>query len=641
MNWMVLLLSATALAGYAPYKVACPSSASFIREADSNSPAEKEWVSNRHKKTDLAIANYLSLAGLDYNHSALEDYSVNLALGFSGGGYRAMLLGAGAIAALDSRVDGANKNGLGGILQSATYIAGLSGGSWPIATLAFQDWPVIDKLIFDDNYDLWNLTAGRSMINSTDMLALYFSFLLNDYDGALSHISYWSTPTGHGIGADLQAKKDAGFPVSVTDAWGRALGHVLYPKGNDYWHQSSTWSSLRNFSSFANQEMPFPLITALARRPGSLKFDLNSPIVEFNPFEMGSFDTSINTFHDIQYLGTLVNNGKPTSETCINGFDNANFVVGTSSSLFNQFLNTLTCPTCNTFNFIVKHFVRRFLEAMSSRLQDVAWYKPNPFYNSQYLKSTNITTSDTLYLIDGGLAGEIVPLSTMMVKERQLDIVFSFDNDGEAWPDGTSLIDTYERQSTYEGKSTVCPYVPGQSTFLYYNLTARPTFFGCDASNLTALIKDGVVPPLVIYIANRPYEFYSNTTTLKITYSDAEKKGMIANGFDLVSRGNLSADWQTCVGCALVRRAEERAGVEQSDQCKKCFSKYCWDGSLYEDASYLPQPNFTLDGLTANPMKLMGNNSYIHSVEAVAAASSSSPSIIKTALTWIKRIFSW
>lgn len=621
---LLALVVRTLATGYAPETVSCPSNAQFIREADSISSQEKEWVSERHKVTDEAIQDYLSRTGVDYNQDAVEgnDTSINVALAFSGGGNRAMLNAAGSIAALDNRTDGSVEYGLGGILQSATYIAGLSGGSWPLATLAFQDWPTIDEVVFENPYNVWNLTTGNSMINMSHPLSLIFAFITNNYEKAISHVSYWNEPSGEGIGDDLESKTDAGFPVSVTDVWGLALGHILFPKGSDNWLNSATWSSIRNSSSFYNHEMPFPLVTALARKPGSLVFDLNSPIVEFNPFEMGTFDTSINAFHDIKYLGSDVNNGEPVNDSCIIGFDNANFIVGTTSSLFNSLMETFFCDTCHSFNFVVRYFLKKFLQSMSNKFQDIAWYKPNPFYNCEFLLSDNLTSSETLYLMDGGLAGEIIPLSTLMVKERNLDVVFSFDNDGSKWPDGTSLIDTYERQFTYEGKSTVCPYVPGQSTFQYYNLTAKPTFFGCNASNLTALIKDDVIPPLVIYFANRPYEFFSNTSTFKLSYSDHEKKGMVANGFDVASRGNSTSDWKTCVGCALIRRAEERAQVEQSDQCRKCFEQYCWDGSLYEDPLYEPKPNFTLEGLTDDPMDLIKKNPYIDVGNNVTKSSS-------------------
>ena len=61
----------------------------------------------------------------------------------------------------------------------------------------------------------------------------------------------------------------------------------------------------------------------------------------------------------------------------------------------------------------------------------------------------------------------------------------------------------------------------------------------------------------------------------------------------------------------MVRRLEEREGIEQSEECKKCFSKYCWDGQLYEDPNYVPPGNFDLEGKTDEPMELWGNNEYI------------------------------
>jgi lysophospholipase len=55
----------------------------------------------------------------------------NIAISASGGGYRAMLNGAGLLSAFDSRSDNATAPGhLGGLLQSATYLSGLSGGRY-------------------------------------------------------------------------------------------------------------------------------------------------------------------------------------------------------------------------------------------------------------------------------------------------------------------------------------------------------------------------------------------------------------------------------------------------------------------------------------------------------------------------------
>lgn len=61
------------------------------------------------------------------NSSALP----NIGIATSGGGWRALMSGAGVIEAFDSRT---SKSKLGGLLQSATYLAGLSGGGWLVST---------------------------------------------------------------------------------------------------------------------------------------------------------------------------------------------------------------------------------------------------------------------------------------------------------------------------------------------------------------------------------------------------------------------------------------------------------------------------------------------------------------------------
>ena len=55
-------------------------------------------------------------------------------------------------------------------------------------------------------------------------------------------------------------------------------------------------------------------------------------------------------------------------------------------------------------------------------------------------------------------------------------------------------------------------------------VNCKTNIFGCDAKNLTALEKDGVIPPLVVYFANRPYEYYSNVSTFDLTFTDEQKR---------------------------------------------------------------------------------------------------------------------
>jgi lysophospholipase len=88
----------------------------------------------------------------------------NIALAFSGGGYRAMTNGAGGLAAFDSRTPNSTSAGhIGGLLQAATYIAGLSGGGWLVGSVYANNFTSVQGIIDqNDDGDVWQL--GNSII---------------------------------------------------------------------------------------------------------------------------------------------------------------------------------------------------------------------------------------------------------------------------------------------------------------------------------------------------------------------------------------------------------------------------------------------------------------------------------------------
>ena len=59
--------------------------------------------------------------------SLTTDQIPNLAVSLSGGNFRAALFGAASLEAFDARNQTSVKKGLGGLLQSSTYITALSG----------------------------------------------------------------------------------------------------------------------------------------------------------------------------------------------------------------------------------------------------------------------------------------------------------------------------------------------------------------------------------------------------------------------------------------------------------------------------------------------------------------------------------
>ncbi|ABN64650.2 phospholipase B3 [Scheffersomyces stipitis CBS 6054] len=556
---------------YAPFPATCPDHA-IVREASNISDNEKSYIQQRQAVTNKNLITFLNDRANLSNFDAekfINDYSsehnITLGLAFSGGGYRAMLCGAGEMLGLDSRYSGAKSNGLGGLLQSATYMSGLSGGSWLVGSVVLNDFISIEDVLNGD-INIWNLED--SIINPSGI-------------NIFGTVQYYTD-----IEEAVSAKMDAGFNASITDVWGRALSHQFFPDDNS--GENVTWSSIRNLSSFQDHSMPYPIVVANGRTPGSYIINENSTVFEVSPYELGSWDPSLNSFSDVQFLGSYMDNGTPNnSDSCIVNFDNAGFIMGTSSSLFNQFilqLNGTGIPDA------IKSVINDILSRVSHAEVDIALYFPNPFRRVETAASINIVLNNTLYLVDGGEDLQNVPYYPLIQPDRKLDIIFAYDNSADteqSWPNGTSISYTYLRQFSDQGRGTPFPFVPGVDDFLDQGLNQRPTFFGCDAENMTNLLNFHGNPdlnvtdiPLVVQLTNQRFSYNSNTSTFKMSYDDDEVRSMIQNGFEVSSRGNFSDDdnWARCVGCAIIRRSQERLGLEQSEECKECFDQYCWRG---------------------------------------------------------------
>src|SRR5579859_7772352 len=83
---------------YAPQKVTCP--ANLVRYGDNGlSPQEESYISQRKTKAAQSLATWIGKVGItDFKVSSFfanESNIPTLAIAFSGGGYRAMLNGAG------------------------------------------------------------------------------------------------------------------------------------------------------------------------------------------------------------------------------------------------------------------------------------------------------------------------------------------------------------------------------------------------------------------------------------------------------------------------------------------------------------------------------------------------------------------
>ena len=202
-----------------------------------------------------------------------------------------MLSGAGAIKAMDSRTPGSLEKGrVGGLLQSATYMAGLSGGSWLLGSVVLNNFTTIEQL--QKSGGTWDL--------ENSILA----------PGGLKVIT--NTKYYKNVMDEVKSKEDAGFDVSLTDFWGRALSRQFleFPDGGP----GVTFSSIALTDGYKNAGFPFPIIVADGRAPGQTIISSNATVFEFNPLEFGSFDPNLFAFTPTQYIGTNMTNGVPVDQ---------------------------------------------------------------------------------------------------------------------------------------------------------------------------------------------------------------------------------------------------------------------------------------------------------------------------------------
>ncbi|KAJ6588115.1 lysophospholipase [Mycena capillaripes] len=581
---VLLVLSGSAFAASGPAFQRCPADFELVRRGQTISASETRYVQQKREKVlPGAFKTYLkSVQGTGiqlpkYVEDILECKTEPPTVGIStsGGGFRAAIFGAGVLNALDARNSSSVKKGTGGLLQAATHLAGLSGGSWLVTSLAQANFPIIQHLVFGD---------GKGQ----------------DFSGWIPEFNLWtasSDPTEQATFARevLQeiAVKAKHFPVSIGDVWGRTLARHFTNGTSPTTFFANTshgagilFSNFVNLPTFASHEHPFPIMVAdLASKhingtgfPGGNTVPLNSPMFEINLFEMGCYDDVLAAHTPLKYLGTT------NHSVCVTGFDEAMFLSGTSSNLWNELNITAEILAANTANFSV--LVNETYPQSPALRLDTSNY-PNPFHG--VAPDTFADSGETiLALCDGGEDGQISPLQPMLVKDRKIDVILEIDataDTANSFAAGASLIATQQRMQIFPRGLAAFPSVPTTlDGFAAANLTSRPAFFGCTPS--AARSAPG---PLLVYIANGapPRDGtppLTNTSTFQSVYTADEMQGMLGQTFAVATQGAIvggaqeDREWGACLACAVVDRARAREGVARSGVCATCFARYCWEG---------------------------------------------------------------
>lgn len=446
------------------------------------------------KATQSHLTKYLRRWNIS---SALKD-NITIGIAISGGGYRAMLTGAGVLSAFDDRTPGSQLH-MGGLLQATTYMAGISGGLWIVMsnylnghqsvleTISQQmpnfNVPVLQGIASMDVSGLRLKLDSQNILPGTETLSLSRQKSLPSNDIGQITTPLTSTlikgffmaseerPQKRNDTLDLtkilrfykelsmevKSKRMAKFSISFVDYWGRALIRKILPGFKK--SIGLTFSSTRTKAPI----LPFPIICSIERDPSTLEDFRDSHIFEFNPYEFGSWDSFLRYFTDLEYLGTDLINGKPQRHSiakkdpvCVKGYDNVAFITGTSSSLFNtlvqyvhKLLVTMDSEPTSIVSLIFNMFGVSLLPGAHRKLHpEYSTVSPNPFFGLNVAgRGRTISKSTELYLADGGDDGQNIPFHSLLVPYRKVDAIFAVDSTSDLhnFPNGTSLQRTAKR----------------------------------------------------------------------------------------------------------------------------------------------------------------------------------------------------
>jgi lysophospholipase len=333
-------------------------------------------------------------------------------------------------------------------------------------------------------------------------------------------------------------------------------------------------------------------------------------------------------FTPMEYYGTNYSNASPVnSSECVNGFDSAAYIAGTSLSAVNLWLaEYYSNGTVGQFSKrqnsdssggklpypeneavieqmrvadgtapFIEGELPEILGAFGNLSIEEGLYGlvSNPFYGikgdgskDEYGITNDYITEgageqEYLFLVDGSEGGQVNPIWPVIQPERGVDFIIVSDNSGtelsSGWMNGT----TFKITSDTAIKAGIpFPKVPSVNTMLNKNYTSQPTFFGCN---------EAADVPLVLYIADAPYTSYSNISLVLDSITDGQLELIWQNGFTSMTqdRNALRENWSDCLACGVIHKSIMKMRLMLPEVCQTCMRDYCWQGD--EDDS---QPSF-------------------------------------------------
>ncbi|XP_067092927.1 cytosolic phospholipase A2 zeta-like isoform X2 [Osmerus mordax] len=266
----------------------CPEKGFQVRLDFNLSPQEKKFLEQRRVVVDQALKKVLKLNSA----RTLKKVPV-IAVVASGGGTRAMTGMYGSLRGLQ-RI---------GLLDTVTYITGVSGSTWAMAKLNEQDdW---------SHCDMKKAIAELEKEITKSALSAF----------TVEKLQYYHTETGK--------REQEGHPVSLIDMWGLVIEELTHGKKN-----SHTLSEQQR--AVSKGQNPLPIYTAVNMKEGRKGTTAEKEWCEFTPYEVGipKYGAFVRTedFGSEFYLGHMI---KKLPETRLP------YLIGIWSSVFSMNLTQL------------------------------------------------------------------------------------------------------------------------------------------------------------------------------------------------------------------------------------------------------------------------------------------------------------
>jgi len=303
-----------------------------------------------------------------------------IALCFSGGGFRSMLTTLGFLHAAEDI----------GLLDSTTYMAGLSGSTWAIAP-----WIASKKTLKNFAADLINhIKYGLNHIDNSKELRLLFSNLL----------------------AKIHNKQC----ISAIDIYGAVLVNTLL---SDMGNNRLSMTLSESHQEIIHGTIPLPIYTAIQTNPDPYEW------MEITPFEVGStfLEGYVPTWaYGRKFIDGVSVDKKPEQTL--------GYYLGIFGSAFE--LNFEDLLRLTTFNLAdIKNSLPESLQEIVDKVVNTILYSPlNNFrlFPSMLYNFTNdapyspLCEDKTICLVDAGIDFNL-PLPPLLRKNRNVDIIIIYD----------------------------------------------------------------------------------------------------------------------------------------------------------------------------------------------------------------------